>query len=616
VRIRVLPPDLAARIAAGEVIERPASVVKELVENALDAGATRITVEVVDGGRASVRVADNGAGIAPDEVAVAFERFATSKIDARSDLAGITTLGFRGEALPSIASVSKVELTSAPGAGGAGGTEQRKAVQGRAGQGVRAEVAFGGRVRVEPAGVPGGTTVTVTELFRNTPARLKFLGSAATELARAHQVVATYALTRPEVAFSFTADGKQRFSTPGRGDLVEAVAGVYGWHVARLMVAVEPPTLTRPAQQEFVVGGLVGAPSLTRGNRGYITISVNGRWVESRRLSFAVEQAYHGFLGERRFPVAVLRLTVPYGDVDVNVHPAKTEVRFLREQVVFAEVQRAVRAALVEHAPVPHARQGAAAPEAAGAAWPENPLWPGLAPPDLARAGARAADAMPGPGLPTARLPVGPDGETPAYAVAGVAPTPKRSLPVLRVIGQAHDAYIVAEGPSGVYLIDQHAAHERVVFEDVRERLGRPSEGGQRLLAPETVQLLPQHERVLHDHGALLAEAGFEVEAFGPHTALVRAVPRVLPQGSGAEALVRLLDSLADGSGTGVWRERVLATLACHAAVRAGRRMTVEESQELVRRLETVEQPHTCPHGRPTMIYLSVSALERDFNRR
>jgi DNA mismatch repair protein MutL len=221
---------------------------------------------------------------------------------------------------------------------------------------------------------------------------------------------------------------------------------------------------------------------------------------------------------------------------------------------------------------------------------PDNPLWPGQ--------------------------PDGSEDAAPERPDSIGAPTPRRSLPVLRVIGQAHDTYILAEGPSGVYLIDQHAAHERVLFEEVRERLGRPGEGGQRLLAPEPVQLLPQHERVLRDHGALLSEAGFEVEPFGPHMVVVRAVPRVLPAGSGAEALMRLLDSLADGAGTGVWRERVLATLACHAAVRAGRRMTPLESQELLRRLEAAEQPHTCPHGRPTMIYLSVSALERDFSRR
>lgn len=600
--IRVLPAGLAARIAAGEVIERPASVVKELVENSLDAGATRITVEVTDGGRSSIRVVDNGQGIAPDEVSTAFERFATSKIDENSDLTGIVTLGFRGEALPSIASVSRVEVATKEN-----GSER----------GVRAAVEFGGAVRVEPSGVPAGTTFLVRDLFRNTPARLKFLGSAATELARVHQVVATYALTRPEVAFSLAADRQAKFSTPGRGDLVEAAAGVYGWHVARQLLPVRPPALARPGHTEFTVSGLVGAPGLTRGNRGYITIAVNGRWVESRRLAFAVEQAYHGFLAERRFPVAILRLSVPHGDVDVNVHPAKTEVRFLREQVVFAEVQRAVRAALVEHAPVPHAQHASAVGdgEASGAAWPENPLWPspgtpvGAVPESPTRIDVRPVDAgdEPGPGQRP---------EGPAWPSATGAPTPRRSLPVLRVIGQAHDTYILAEGPNGVYLIDQHAAHERIVFEEIRERLGRPAEGGQRLLSPETVQLLPHHERILRDHGELLSEAGFEVETFGPHTGLVRAVPRVLPHGSGAEALVRLLDSLADGSGTSGWRERVLATLACHAAVRAGRRLTPEESQELIRKLESVEQPHTCPHGRPTMIYLSISALERDFSRR
>lgn len=596
--IKVLPPDLAARIAAGEVIERPASVVKELVENSLDAGATRITIEVVDGGRALVRVIDNGQGIAAEEVATAFERFATSKIDERSDLAGITTLGFRGEALPSIASVSRVEVTTV-----------------RAGRdlGVRATVEFGSKVNVEAAGVAAGATFVVRDLFRNTPARLKFLGSASVETGRVHQVVATYALTRPEVAFSLTADGQTKFATPGRGDLMEAVASVYGWHVAREMIRVEPPRVVRTDHAGFIVAGLVGTPGLTRGNRGYITISVNGRWVESRRMSFAVEQAYHGFLAERRFPVAVLRLTVPHGDVDVNVHPAKTEVRFLREQVVFAEVQRAVRAALVESAPVPPVRQ---APPITGrpatGTERENPLWP------TESQSAGFAQALSG-GSPVSDSRGSDGAPEPGHAAPGPdvdRPTPHRSLPVLRVIGQAHDTYILAEGPNGVYLIDQHAAHERVVFEEIRDRLGKPSEGGQSLLAPEAVQLLPHHERILRDHGKLLAETGFEVELFGPHTALVRAIPRVLPGGSGAEALVRLLDSLADGAGAPVWRERVLATLACHSAVRAGRRLTSDESYELIRKLEMVEQPHTCPHGRPTMIYLSVSALERDFSRR
>lgn len=585
--IRVLPPALAARIAAGEVVERPASVVKELVENSLDAGATRIAVEVLDGGKGLVRVVDNGSGIRPDEVATAFERFATSKIDETSDLMGISTLGFRGEALPSIASVARVELTSY--------------VVGQS-AGVRATVEFGGPVAVESTGAPEGTTLAVRDLFRNTPARLKFLGSAGTELGRVHQVVATYALTRPDVAISLTADGGPRFSTTGRGDLLEAAASVYGWHVAKELLKIEAQKTVRLAASGFSVSGLTSTPGLTRGNRSYMTIAVNGRWVESRRLLFAVEQAYHGFLSERRYPVAVLLLTVPPGDVDVNVHPAKTEVRFLREQVVFAEVQRAVRAVLVEAAPVPHASM----PQPRSpAAWPDNPLWPEQ------QATADSTPVEPNGGLsPESQAPA--PGATPQ----DTRPTPGRSLPVLRIIGQAHDTYLLAEGPNGVYLIDQHAAHERVLFEEIRARLGRPAEGGQRLLAPESVQLLPHHERLLKEHAEVLAEAGFDVEPFGPRTAIVRAIPRVLAGSSGADALVRLLDSIGDGTGTTGWRERVLATIACHSAVRAGRRMTIEESQELVRKLETVDQPHTCPHGRPTMIYLSVSALERDFSRR
>ncbi|MBI4305460.1 MAG: DNA mismatch repair endonuclease MutL [Chloroflexi bacterium] len=590
--IRVLPPELAARIAAGEVIERPASVVKELVENALDAGATRVNVEVVEGGRSLIRVVDNGHGIAAEEIATAFERFATSKIDETSDLMGIETLGFRGEALPSVASVARVGLTTL-----ADGRER----------GARAEVEFGGTVRVEAAGVPAGTAITVRDLFRNTPARLKFLGSSATELARSHHVVATYALTRPEVAFTLVADGDTRFSSPGRGDLMEAAAAVYGWDVARNLLRVEPPAV-RPGNSAFLVEGLISAPALTRGNRGYITIAVNRRWVESRRLTYAIEQAYQGFLEARRFPVAVLRVTVPPGDLDVNVHPAKTEVRFLREQVVFAEVQKAVRAALVGGAPVPLIRALSAAGTmgrgGSVAAWPENPLWP-----TRVDAGMLAED-------PGQTGPVAPGSSTGDQLQAGGPPTPRRSLPVLRVLGQSHDTYLIAEGPDGIYLIDQHAAHERVVFEEIRSRLGQPAEGAQQLLSPEVVQLLPQHEQLLRAQAALLHEVGFEVEPFGPRAALVRAVPRVLPGGTGAESLVRLLESLADGGGTAVWRERVLATLACHAAVRAGRRMTLDESYELVRKLERVDQPHTCPHGRPTMVYLSVAALEKDFRRR
>ncbi|MBI4221044.1 MAG: DNA mismatch repair endonuclease MutL [Chloroflexi bacterium] len=608
--IRVLPPQLAARIAAGEVIERPASVVKELVENALDGGATRINVEVVDGGRSLIRVVDNGHGIPAGEIATAFERFATSKIDEASDLMGIETLGFRGEALPSIASVARVSLTTlADGAG----------------RGARAEVEFGGAVRVEPAGVPAGTSIVVKDLFRRTPARLKFLGSPATELARSHHVVATYALTRPDVAFTLQADGQTRFSTPGRGALLDAAAGVYGWNLARNLLTVGPPAV-RAGTSAFSAEGLTGAPTLTRGNRNYITLSVNGRWIESRRLAFAVEQAYQGFLEDRRFPVAILQVTVPPGDLDVNVLPAKTEVRFLREQVVFAEVGRAVRAALVGGAPVPQVRAPSAQDSGSAAgrviAWPDYALWP--SPAD--RMGSPAKDAEGPAGQPAVLVPErGPDavvqGAAEAHPMAetrkeSAPPTPQRSLPVLRVLGQSHDTYLIAEGPEGIYLIDQHAAHERVVFEEIRSRLGKPVEGGQQLLSPDVVQLLPQHEQLMREHAGLLREVGFEVEPFGPRSAIVRAVPRVLPGGTGAEALVRLLESLADGGGTAVWRERVLATLACHAAVRAGRRMTVDESTELVRKLERVEQPHTCPHGRPTMVYLSIAALERDFRRR
>ena len=598
--ITVLSEALASRIAAGEVVERPASVVKELIENALDAGSTRIEIDVRDGGVRSIRVVDNGCGIPEGQLALAFERFATSKIGESSDLLGIETLGFRGEALPSVASVAHIEAVSRPA-----GSDRAE----------RCELEFGKRVRLEATGAPPGTSVLVTRLFRNVPARLKFLGSPGAELGRVQQIVATYALAYPEVAFRLVSNGKVRLAGPGGGDPVEAATAVYGRRVAAAMLPI-------PGDDEaaFSVNGLVTDPTVSRGNRSYVTLAVNGRPVRSRRLAFAVEQAYHGFLAERRFPIAVLHLRVPYHDVDVNVHPAKSEVRFMREDLVFAQVQRAVRAALLQGSPVPAVSTArfvrpAGRPEGATAfddrpAAPANPLWPAAWPGTEARGEGATGAPMFAPAEDAGREPAPPP-ET-------GRPVPSRALPLLRVIGQAQETYILAEGPDGVYLIDQHAAHERILYEEVRARVQTRRAEGQTLLTPETVELTPEQWEAIEQFGEVLASAGFSMEPFGERAVLLRAVPQMLVSadaGPPGEALLRILDAVAEGGRADAWQDRLCYELACHSAVRAGQRMTVEESRELVRRLEQTEQPHTCPHGRPTMIHLSAGALEREFGR-
>lgn len=590
--IHILSESLASRIAAGEVIERPASVVKELVENSLDAGASRIDVTVEGGGLRLIRVVDNGSGISPDQITLAFERFATSKISEDSDLNDIRSMGFRGEALPSIASVAEVDAVSR---------------QPDSDAGVHFEVRFGEATPPVPAGAPVGTSVSVQHLFRNVPARLKFMASPTSESTRIHEVLAGLALARPEVGFSLMADGKERLSTPGSGDPRDVIAALYGAAVAAAMIPLSPEV-----GSAFSAAGLVCSPSISRGNRRYITIAANGRLVQSRRISFAIEQAYHGYLPERRFPIAVIYITAPFEDIDVNVHPAKAEVRFLREQLVFSTVQQTVRAALSEMAPVHRvAVPGQPGTDAADATSSserrlfEEAAWPGRS------EGMDTANGSHSNGTVTASSDTSGD--------AAALPSTHRSvLPVLRVIGQSQDTYIVAEGPDGIYLIDQHAAHERVLYERITRQFAERAAESQPMLEPETVELSPAHFTELVAHGDDLVAAGFTVEPFGDRAVLLRAVPSILATGgrSGREALIGLLDGVAEGRRSGWWAERMLSTIACHSAIRAGRTVTNEEAKALIRQLEVCEQPRTCPHGRPTMIHLAAGMLEREFGRR
>jgi len=564
--IRVLSPEVAARIAAGEVVERPASAVKELVENALDAGATAVSVEVTAGGLETVRVSDDGCGLAAGELELAFARHATSKLTG-DDLLLISTLGFRGEALPAIAAVGEVEMVSRPP-----GAEAAACLR----------LVDGAVVERGERGAPAGTTVTVRGLFARQPARRKFLRSPSAEANQIASVVSHYALAYPAVRFSLTLDGRESLLTDGNGDLRDAIAAVYGADVAASMLPVAP------GEGPIAVDGLVAAPHVSRAGRGYVSLFVNGRWVQSRRLAYAVEEAYRGLLMVGRYPIAVLHLRLPFEEVDVNVHPAKAEVRFRDESAAFGAVQRAVRSALLESAPVPVAAPAgglelSVQPSA-------SPLW------EHARSLERRESGIAAEG-------------------AAVAATPAAALPALRVIGQFGSTYVIAEGPDGMYMIDQHAAHERVLYERFcRQRLEQRPDA-QALLEPVTLELSPPQRALLAEQGEPLREHGFQVEPFGEGSYLVRALPASLAASDPRQAVASFLDLMLE-EGEGDRRDRVAMSLACHGAIRAGKTLTTEEMRELVSLLEASEAPHTCPHGRPTMLHMSAETLARQFGRR
>ncbi len=588
--IQVLPEDVASQIAAGEVVERPASVVKELIENALDAGARSITIQVGDGGRRLIEVSDDGAGIRPEELALAVARHATSKLRHAADLFHITTLGFRGEALASIASVSVFTLishcTDLP-------------------VGARLRVQGGQVGLTEQSGGPVGTSVRVEDLFYNVPARLKFLKRDQTERQQIDGLATRYALAYPQVRFQLIHDGRTTLQTSGNGNRREVLVGLYGVETARQMLEVTFEN------EGIAVEGFVSPVALTRSNRREITFFVNGRWVQDGALSAALLQAYHTLLMVGRFPLAVLFVALPPEEVDVNVHPAKAEVRFRSAEVIFSAVQRAARRALLAHSPVP----GVDAPAAWGSNSQPGAGWVGL---DWGMA-AEAGGSEPGePG----RALDGADGEE-IRPIPEQAALPSGAMPLLRLVGQIGAAYLVAEGPDGLYLIDQHAAHERVLFERLMGQIANAAARGggvlsQALLEPALVQMTPGQASLLIGQEAILEKIGFEVEPFGPGAFRVRALPAVIAGVDPGAALRVVVEDFEEDEAPlqAEIEARVIARVCKRAAVKAGQTLSSEEQKALLRDLEGCQSPRTCPHGRPTMIHLSVDLLERQFGRK
>lgn len=621
--IRVLPPDVAAKIAAGEVVERPASVVKELVENAIDAGAKTVRVEIQGGGKRLIRVMDDGEGIPTEEVPLAFARHATSKLISVDDLSRVTTLGFRGEALASIAAVSQLTLVSRPAAQSAA---------------TRIRIEGGQQVGFSAAGSPGGTMITVENLFYNVPARLKFIKADATEAAHIHRVVSHYALAFPHIRFGLLSDNRQTFQTNGSGELFDALVAVFDLETARQMVRVEHkeagehPSSGRPkggsrgageisniaaSPLHVSVHGFAGIPALHRGGRDQIILFVNKRWIQDRSLNQAVVQAYHTFLPVGRYPVAALSIELDPAEVDVNVHPTKAEVKFRDPRLVFKVVQKGVREAVMEAAPVPS--YGTIQPTSAYGFTPDFGGHAGDTAPWRTSFGGHSGPTSSQFAFDVQRtLPLSPSETAEGLRQPLVEPPISvDKMPLLRVVGQIQQMYIIAEGPDGLYLIDQHAAHERILYEKLTAQRAQAGAARQQLLEPVMVELLPGPAALVEAELDALTEVGFELEPFGGAAYRIRAVPEILGQADPAQALVDILAEMADGAIplAREIHEKIAITVCKRASIKGGQILSPEEMRELVRQLEATSAPRTCPHGRPTMIHLSTAQLAREFGR-
>ena len=630
-KIIKLSPHVANLIAAGEVVERPASVAKELLENAVDAGATQVTIEIRDGGMTFLRVTDNGCGMEAEDARTAFLRHATSKLTTAEDLAAISTMGFRGEALAAIASVSRIDLM----------TKTAGALSGTA-----LSLEAGNITEETEAGCPQGTTIIVRDLFYNTPARMKFMKSDTVESGRITATVQAQALAHPQVAFRLLRDGKEVLSTPGTGKLQDAVFGIYGREFGR-MVQVESNW------EGYRLHGYVCKPTDARPSRAMQTFFVNGRPVKSRILMAALEEAYRNQIMVGKFPSCVLHLDFPAHLVDVNVHPAKTEVKFLNEKNIFDCVHYGVLGALNQTPDRPQMQfktPTQPAPQKAAPAKQEtffrtmdaqefkafqSAIKQAPRPdPVAAMATANAVSTTPvvrqAPILPNVSAkeyavppmpPVPPEPPVPPMPPVPPIPEPEQIAMEMpkeipwRVVGELYNSYIIVEQGEDAFLIDKHAAHERILFEKLKAN--QESISSQLILAPQTLRLQADDRAILLENRELLSSLGFEVEEFGTDTLLIRQIPMDLSQDDAAATLEAMAADLAMGrreKATTV-RDEILHTVACKAAIKAG---WVTDKKELTALVETVmsrEELKYCPHGRPICISLSKKQLEKQFKR-
>ncbi|MFD2115851.1 DNA mismatch repair endonuclease MutL [Paenibacillus yanchengensis] len=657
-KINVLAEQLANQIAAGEVVERPASIVKELVENAIDAGSTTIDITVEEGGLTSITVIDNGSGIHEADIPQAFLRHATSKITTSSDLFRIASLGFRGEALPSIAAVSRIELVSSDNNDGIGTVI---AVEG------------GHITRVERCNAPLGTRIVVKDIFYNTPARLKYMKSVQTEIGHIADYINRIALAHPAISISLKHNGNAILQTIGSGDRLQVIAAVYGRNTAKAMQEISAE------DADYTIRGFVSRPELNRSNRNGITVIVNGRYIRSFAINQVLVTAYHTFLPIHRFPLAVIELEMHPTLLDVNVHPSKMEVRFSKEQELKQLLEKTVRAALQSERYIPAGADSVKQKQAKPAyvqdaitfhlndgiaVTKESVQQPYTSQSNSFSNSDSTSDSMSNslsnrnsdskkqsaythyPSQPEHSVKIPTDATDRLYKPGKInesdQSTPVQSetvqaepnitdstdaipshhstvtFPELHWIGQHHGTYIVAQAEDGLYLIDQHAAHERINYEYFIEKFTKSSQASQTMLLPTTLEYAPQEAKQIRDYLPLLEQAGVQLEPFGGQTFLVRAHPEWMPVGEEAALIEEMTDwLLTERKAVPIdkLREKAAIMCACKASIKANDRLTREEGDMLLRRLASCEQPYTCPHGRPIIVHFSIYELQKMFKR-
>ena len=574
-KIQILSDETASRIAAGEVVERPASVVKELIENALDAGASEISVWVEKSGTALIRVADNGEGMGPDDLALAVERHSTSKLKEEDDLSRISTLGFRGEALPSIASVSRMEIVSRP-------------LDSDVGHRLRIEGGKKAEVRMAAAAV--GTAIEIKEIFFNTPARKKFLKSFATELSHICDAVNRMALAYPEVHFRLFHDGRALADYVAVRDGKDRLQQVFGRDLVQDLLSFSCD------QGQLTVAGYLSSAPASFPNTRYLMTFVNRRYVRDKVVTHAVLHGYESLLMKGQYPAVVLFLGVPFGEVDVNVHPAKFEVRFRRPSEVHEAVAHAVRESLKREARDPSSQTAVARPASVFAVG--EPSLPYARPAMMRDSLSLREDVFPRPSAPDE--------------------VPEGFFSSMNVLGQILGCYLVCASSAGLALIDQHAAHERVAYEKLRRQMAAGEVMKQSLLIPQTVQLSPGEMMLLEKELPELARSGFILEPFGPDGYAITAVPALLPEGDYRPVVQQMVAELAEidkSRGVRQYLDERLATIACHSVIRANRKLAMDEMRALLRDLDQIDFATQCPHGRPVLVEFSGAQLEKMFRR-
>lgn len=672
--IQVLDPITVDKIAAGEVIERPASIVKELVENAIDAKATAVTVEIKDGGISLIRIADNGVGIPKEEVPLAFLRHSTSKIRSVEDLTGISSLGFRGEALSSIAAIAQVEL--------------RTKIKDSA-AGVQYRIEGGAEKGLEEIGMPDGTTFFIRQIFFNTPARRKFLKTPMTEASHVSELVTRLALSHPEISFQFLTNGQPKIHTSGNGRLKDVIYHIYGRDITGNLLEIDRET------KGIKIRGYIGKPLISRGNRNYENYYINGRYVKSSIIAKAIEDAYKGFTMQHKYPFTVLHFTVDGSDLDVNVHPTKMEVRFSNQQEIYDFIYNTVKEALSEKELIPRVefpseRKENADAEKGKAVFPRNET-PGVEnpkQPEVTRQQAQIpqveknldyfmkkmrervtayhnqssqAEVKDRSGLYRDQVSADRIREAAAYRAEQKneiqqqkheSPQQKNDIPQQKnvqqvpkpevkkseeqlnffdekllskeakqeytLVGQVFETYWIVEYREQMYIIDQHAAHERVLYERTLRQMRDKQFTSQRISPPIVLNLSMQEEQLLTEHIDSFAQVGFEIEPFGGDSYAVRAVPDNLFGIARKDLLIEMLDSLSDSISTKIAPDIVLekiASMSCKAAVKGNSRLSAREVDALIGELLELENPYHCPHGRPTIIAMTKRELEKKFKR-